>query len=1144
MKNCDERAEVITNGVQKQALQTQKRSLFNHVTGNHTDFAGTEPTKKIMKLDTLEAVAGDKQSTPVKRPPKQDPAVAALSDFSDWDESPIKQAPSIKQVSPSNPGGKHSTGKENSEQDDSFDDPVTLNSPKKHTIEISSGNVSPRKRSAVLRIDESEQINTSSAEEHVSDSGVEGFPSLNNPKSEVLLTVREVKNEDGLVDLVCVTKDGQESIVYLQDQWSEVIVEPSTRIRLIGAKPWGNTDWLVSNEHGTMIVAPDTLVPCTSIAGATWCPRKVILNDRFRGPTEANKAMLIGIIVHELFQAALRCPTPRMVSREWLLHIWQKTIRDEIIAQLVALRFTPSHFETELEPYLEVIVDWMQHHMPQGKSYKGLAENSLTKVHDIEENIWLPQLGLKGKIDATLEVKCGASTRKQSLELKTGKSGQSSEHAAQVMLYSLMLSSRYNQPIGEGSLLYLKDGITRHVQPRALEMKGIINQRNHLASYLSKLRPDLLPVPKDDPKFCDKCDHALVCSFYQVSVEQASKSSQQMLNFAKSKTGHLSADHITYFKKWITWIYSEWSEDKARKGTSLEDLWQKPVEQRQSEGLCLPNLRLVNHVKVSTEASSSYLLTFEGNVTIVESVFAPGNMCTISTSAQPGILLAPIVDSSPKFVTIRSDRLISRQDTYYLDLYHSFSTYPTTLGNLILLMANTEKSARQRELIIDLAPPSIPCSDGSTLPASVQHLLSDIATSDGLSAEQRNAVQAAMLCNDYTLIEGFPGSGKTTTIVALLRCLLQMNRTVLLTTNTHSALDNVLVKLKKSTSNSKILRLGNSPSVRVDVADLSLESKLSCCDGDKYKAAREILKETPLVASTCHYVPRDVLFSWRTFDYCIIDEASMVLEPVVISAIVAASRFVLVGDAHQLSPLVQSRKCSDEGMSVSLFERLQVHKEAMHSLECQYRMNSSIAKLSSSLFYENRLRCANDNVANACLSNSADFMPLPSRDESWRIIESGELDDAVVFVNTRAKTMKDFAASSSDNRLIQNFGEARLVRDIVLRFIENSIRAEDIGVMCVYRKQVDVIKSVLGDDIKIEVNSVDQFQGRDKRVIVWSLVWTEDSGRKCDLLRDRRRVNVALTRAKHKLIVVGCAESMRTIDIMSRVIDSVKVVKL
>ncbi|KAK5966330.1 hypothetical protein GCK32_007846 [Trichostrongylus colubriformis] len=257
--------------------------------------------------------------------------------------------------------------------------------------------------------------------------------------------------------------------------------------------------------------------------------------------------------------------------------------------------------------------------------------------------------------------------------------------------------------------------------------------------------------------------------------------------------------------------------------------------------------------------------------------------------------------------------------------------------------------------------------------ASVRRLLSDSVTSKELSDEQRNAVQSAILCNDYILIEGFPGSGKTTTVVAMLRCLLEMNRSVLLAANTHSALDNVLAKLRKHTNDSKILRIGNSGSVHHSVADLTLESKINSANEDKYTAARKILKDTPLVASTCHYVPRDVLFSWRKFDYCIIDEASMVLEPVILSAIAAGSRFVLVGDAHQLSPLVQNRKCSEEGMSVSLFERLQVHTEAKHSLESQYRMNSTIAKLSSNLFYENRLRCANEDVARACLSSSANF---------------------------------------------------------------------------------------------------------------------------------------------------------------------------
>ncbi|PIO73283.1 DNA replication factor Dna2 [Teladorsagia circumcincta] len=534
-------------------LPAQKRALFSHEENNAKP-NGTEPTKKMKKLDMVEAVADSKQSTPLKRLPKKEVPAAVHSDFSDWDESPIKPAPASQPK-------HHVAEKENSELDDSFDDPVILNSSKNHSNP--PGTISPKKRSTALHLNETEQYRNSFAEERLTDSGVADFPSLNDSKSEVLLTVREVKNEDGLVDLLCVTDNGQQSVVYLQDHWAETNVEPNTRIRLIGAKPWGDA-------------------------------------------------------------AALRCANPRSVSRDWLLHIWQENIRNEVLAQLVALRFTPSQFEAELEPCLE--------------------------VHDIEENIWVPQLGLKGKVDATLEVKCGVRSRKQSLELKTGKSGPSSEHAA------------------------------------------------------------------------------------QVAVEPADKSSNLMLSFAKSKTDHLSPRHIDYFKKWITWIYSEWAEDKAKKGSRIEDLWQKPELQRESEGFCLSNLRLLNYVDVSTAGCSAYLLTFGGS-TISDSIFAPGNMCTVSTSTRPGILLVPIIESSSKCVTVRSDRLVDVQETYHLDL------------------------ARRRELIIDLAPPSYPYPDVATLPVSVQKLLSDTVKASELSIEQRDAVQAAILSTDYTLIEGFPGSG-------------------------------------------------------------------------------------------------------------------------------------------------------------------------------------------------------------------------------------------------------------------------------------------------------------------------------------------------------------------------------------------------
>uniref|UniRef100_A0A1I7XQ93 Dna2 domain-containing protein n=1 Tax=Heterorhabditis bacteriophora TaxID=37862 RepID=A0A1I7XQ93_HETBA len=77
------------------------------------------------------------------------------------------------------------------------------------------------------------------------------------------------------MDLICTTSEGHDSIVYLQDQWADSKCDPGARIRLIGAKKWGDLDWLVSNDNGILITSPDTLVRCTSIASSSWCARKV-----------------------------------------------------------------------------------------------------------------------------------------------------------------------------------------------------------------------------------------------------------------------------------------------------------------------------------------------------------------------------------------------------------------------------------------------------------------------------------------------------------------------------------------------------------------------------------------------------------------------------------------------------------------------------------------------------------------------------------------------------------------------------------------------------------------------------------------------------------------------------------------------------
>ncbi|VDN25682.1 unnamed protein product [Cylicostephanus goldi] len=142
--------------------------------------------------------------------------------------------------------------------------------------------------------------------------------------------------------------------------------------------------------------------------------------------------MLIGVIVHELFQAAIRCPSPAMVTSDWLLKQWRDCLYDEVLGELAALRLTPSQVETELMPYVDVVVNWVQSNIPGGSSYpSNNAAYQITKVHDIEENIWDPQLGIKGKIDVTLETKTNGKIQQRPLELKTGKSAPSSDHAAQ-----------------------------------------------------------------------------------------------------------------------------------------------------------------------------------------------------------------------------------------------------------------------------------------------------------------------------------------------------------------------------------------------------------------------------------------------------------------------------------------------------------------------------------------------------------------------------------------------------------------------------------------------------------------------------------------------------------------------------------------
>lgn len=1086
-------------------------------------------------------------------------------------------------------------------EDNSFD---TSNSfgetPKRARLAESASNSPIKKRSPKKIIDEPP----------VYDQNVDGFPSLadlplsSSSTRHQHLSVSSVELSDETTTLHCKSvgddsENTQPCIVYLQGMWHSCEVREASTIRLIGAKKWSDTEWLLNDDEGILITQTDVLIPCTTVVNSFFCARKAVLNERLKGGGNAvSKAMLMGIIIHELFQAALLTPPSFHLTKEWLLSRWREVIMDEVIISMTACNLTTDSFEGELEPYVEVIIDWVNSYMPKkcGGQQKRMEGGAVIReIHDIEENIWMPALGLKGKIDASLEVDAithqspfSHSTQRWllPLELKTGKSAASADHAGQVLMYTMMLAHRYSLPIHEGSLLYLKDGTARRVQPRSAELKGIISRRNDVATFIGAGSSyKQLPAPRPDTRFCQKCDLATACTLYGKAFEgregqeeeqtrAPSHLSDEALAFQLQMTEHLTEKHLEYFRKWQRWQSLEWTASRRDKRPP-SDIWQLPASKRESLSplTTMANLRVTKCEETGVESG-------KWNVTLMRTrlqsqssasslpIFSKGDFVIVSTDSAPAVVMGPVVGADGDTVTMVSDRklplesggLAKRREEkadqlFHLDRHESATVHAIQLSNVIVLMSEEERCKRLRSLLIDLEAPStmkLKSGDVSIVKGVVK----------GLIPGQVAAVVKSLCASDYALIEGLPGSGKTSTLVALVRSIVALGHTVLVTAYTHSAVDNLLAKIAKVIPASQLLRLGKQSSVHAAVQGLTLESKLADCTSpqEKYDRAKRVLANTPVVAASSLAVATHSLFSWRRFSICIVDESSLVLESSLIGPLLSSDRFVLVGDAKQLKPLVQSKQASEEGMSTSLFERLISAHSSKHAvtLDKQFRMNRVVSSVASSLFYEGRLVCANDTVAEACLNSvhegyegrSAEREEgLPS---ALRVAVDGSIDNSAVFIdvssgNEEGDEMEDFPSSTTvslSSGGIVNEREVQVVKRLIEEFTARGLPVSSIGVAAPYRKQVDLLRRSVPTGI--EVNTVDQWQGRDAEVVICSLAWTIAHGRKrSDLLSDEKRINVALTRAKHKMIFIGCVRSMRErCPIVASVIDRVKVERL
>ncbi|MFB6090438.1 MAG: DEAD/DEAH box helicase, partial [Halobellus sp.] len=265
----------------------------------------------------------------------------------------------------------------------------------------------------------------------------------------------------------------------------------------------------------------------------------------------------------------------------------------------------------------------------------------------------------------------------------------------------------------------------------------------------------------------------------------------------------------------------------------------------------------------------------------------------------------------------------------------------------------------------------------------------------------------------------------------------------------------------------------------------------------------------------------------QDFDVALVDEASQLTEPGTLAAVNRADRFVLVGDHKQLPPVVQSGGTgrangsgdSAEGddpsvesdLRTSLFERLiDSHPDASVLLDRQYRMAQRIQAFSSTEFYDGALRPANGAVAAQRLSDlGVDEAALPPA-----------LRDPVAFVDPDGERVGN-----------TNPAEADRVAEIVSAYVDAGVDPDDVGVIAPFRAQV----AEIGKRTDVTVDTVDRFQGSAKEVIVVSFVAT--GSLEGPLFEDYRRVNVALTRAKKALALVGDADALGSEPFYARLLD-------
>jgi len=837
----------------------------------------------------------------------------------------------------------------------------------------------------------------------------------------------------------------------------------------------GETQYTTGGDS-MVVVEPEFLVDVTDVRSWVQCPRMYYLNKL--GGTPLVYPVVKGTVIHEVFGDLLR-------GRDVEASVDERVAKAGL--ELGLLDRDADTVAGDVRDHATAIEGW-------------LAQGTLTGEDEWRSELTLvsERYGLKGRADAVrrgmpVELKSGKNTRREprfhdkvqaaAYALVLGERAAETASAAAAMADGDGTSALAAAP-NTGTLLYTKNAAMNRADADGdLSPAKEFVIGSGLLQFVLRARNEIaameheycVPTGYEADATCEYCFEQDTCTAVSGRLDQESKVLDD-----DTAIPAIPPEEQEYFAEFYRAIEAE------RRAVHREyaKLWEQGPDERADDDRALVDLEPTGRRQLG---GGRWELRAAG--TGATSKIREGDI-VLASEGHPirGESELVRVERVGEEVIVTADEPIElrRLDVYPSEL--STDRLLTALHDAVL-----KQGAGEKDLLFGRRDPSF---------SRVEETFIDN------NAAQDEAVRLAVGAEDLALVHGPPGTGKTYTLATMVRALVERGERVLLSAFTNRAVDNAVEALVEQ-GFEDIVRVGTESGVSEDMQRFRLPRT-----GDPADLASR-LRDAPVVAATTASCGSRVLRA-EEFDVAVVDEAGQLTEPGTLAATTLADRFVLVGDHQQLPPVVRQDESGPDtaDLSRSLFERLiEAHPDASVLLDRQYRMAQRIQAFPSRAFYDGQLRPAAGEVAAQRIDDlpGVDLSDLPS---AFR--------DRVLFLDPNGTTEGN-----------ANPDEARAVATVVDSYADAGVPLDDIGVIAPYRAQVAEIGTRVPDGVTVD--TVDRFQGSSEAVIVVSFVATGDlSG---PIFEDYRRINVALTRAKKALVLIGDRETLSTDDVYAGMIE-------